>query len=241
MIKEAFTFPSGDGKTQIHAVKWYPEDRQYEAILQVTHGMVEFIERYERFASFLTENHFLVVGHDHLGHGASVNSEKDWGYFAKGDPSALLVEDMHTLRRAVQEENPSVPYFMLGHSMGSYLLRRYLAVHGEGLKGAIVMGTGFVDPGTAGMGSKVSSLLSLFRGDRYRSPFVSGLTFGKSYQAFDMTGKDPKNSWLTKDEEIVKWYYNLNFVGSHNKAFHSDELRSALFLGIYPLHGSKTA
>lgn len=63
----------------------------------------------------------LVVGHDHLGHGASVTSEEELGYFAEPDPSDTLVEDMHTLRTTVQAENPGVPYFMMGHSMGSYM------------------------------------------------------------------------------------------------------------------------
>ena len=208
MIKETFSFLSGNKKTQIHAVKWFPEDKKYDTILQITHGMVEFIERYEAFASFLTEHRILVVGHDHLGHGASVGSEKDWGYFAKGDPSRLLVEDMHQLRELVQKENPGIPYFMLGHSMGSYLLRRYLTVHGEGLRGAIIMGTGFVSPGTAAMGSRISSLMSLLHGDTYRSRFVSGLAFNKGYSKYDMTGQNPENSWLTKDAGTVTRYYH---------------------------------
>lgn len=207
-MKTTFTFPSKDQKTQIHAIKWIPEDGQYDAILQITHGMVEFIERYTPFAEFLIKNRFMVVGHDHLGHGASVNSKDDWGYFAPGDPSSLLVEDMHQLRTIIQGENPGVPYFMLGHSMGSYLLRRYLSVHGEGLHGAIIMGTGFVDPGTAGMGSKVSSIVAKFKGWKYRSKLVSSMAFGAAYKDYDMTGSDPEKSWLTKNTEIVKWYYN---------------------------------
>ena len=207
MIKETFSFLSGDGKTQIHAVKWFPDDKQFDAVLQITHGMVEFIERYENFAAFLTEHRFLVVGHDHLGHGASIGSEKDWGYFAKGNPSVLLISDMHQLRTMVQKEHAGVPYFMLGHSMGSYLLRRYLAVYGEGLHGAIIMGTGYVSPGTAAMGSRLSSLISLFKGDRYRSSFVSGLAFNKGYKKFDTTGAHPENDWLTTDVEIVKRYH----------------------------------
>ena len=41
--EEKFTFLSADGKTTIHAVKWIPEDGKYEAILQITHGMIEFV------------------------------------------------------------------------------------------------------------------------------------------------------------------------------------------------------
>ena len=207
-MKTIFTFPSKDGRTNIHAVQWVPDDGQFDAILQITHGMVEFIERYTPFAEYLIQNRFMVVGHDHLGHGDSVVSKEDWGYFAPGDPSSLLVEDMHQLRKIIQEKHPGTPYFMLGHSMGSYLLRRYLSVHGEGLNGAIIMGTGYVEPSTARMGSRVASALATLKGWRHRSMMVSSLAFGKSYQQYDMTGKDPSRSWLTKDVKIVKWYYN---------------------------------
>lgn len=59
--EERFTFLSSDGKTQIQAVKWIPEDGTYSAILQITHGMIEFVERYKPFAKYLTEHGFLVV------------------------------------------------------------------------------------------------------------------------------------------------------------------------------------
>ena len=103
--EEKFTFLSADGKTTIHAVKWIPEDGKYEAILQITHGMIEFVERYRLFAEFLTENGFMVVGHDHLGHGDSVASKDDWGYFAE-NPSDTVIADMHALRTMIQKENP---------------------------------------------------------------------------------------------------------------------------------------
>ena len=96
MTKEKqFSFLSKDGKTKIHAVKWMPESGEYRAVLQITHGMVEYIERYKPFAEFLNDQGVLVVGHDHLGHGASVASEEELGYFAEPDPSDTLVEDMH--------------------------------------------------------------------------------------------------------------------------------------------------
>ena len=80
--EEEFGFLSKDGKTTIHAVKWIPENGEYKGILQLTHGMVEYIGRYKPFAEYLNEQGFLVVGHDHLGHGASITSEDNWGYFA---------------------------------------------------------------------------------------------------------------------------------------------------------------
>lgn len=202
-----FTFPSADQRTSVHAVRWEPDSGEYQAILQITHGMVEFIERYAGFAEFMTEHGFLVVGHDHIGHGQSVVSDEELGYFGEC-PSDLLVADMHTLRTTIQKDNPGVPYFMMGHSMGSYMLRKYLALHGEGLNGAIIMGTGFVPEKTTNMAMTLSRMIAKCKGWHYRSKFVADASFGKSYKKYDLTGKTLNNSWLTKDEDIVKWYYS---------------------------------
>lgn len=208
MITKEFSFSSSDGKTAVHAVRWMPDSGEVHAILQITHGMVEYIERYAPFAEFLTGKGYMVVGHDHIGHGESVATQKDWGYFGEPDPSGLLVADMHTLRIMTQKEYPEVPYFMLGHSMGSYMLRKYLALHNDNLRGAVIMGTGFVPTGTTKLALNVTKIIAKFRGWRYRSKMVANLTFGKPYKRYDLTGKTPDNSWLTKDEEIVKSYYS---------------------------------
>lgn len=205
--QENFSFLSKDGKTQIHAVRWLPDSGEYKAVLQITHGMIEYIERYTPFAEYMASQGYLVVGHDHLGHGESVTTKEDWGYFAE-HPSDTVVEDMHTLRRMVEQENPGKPYFMLGHSMGSYMLRKYLALHGEGLVGAIIMGTGYIPDNQVKFAMWVTSVVAKFHGWKYHSSLIRKLTFGKPYKRYDLTGVDVHNSWLSKDPEIVKEYYS---------------------------------
>jgi alpha-beta hydrolase superfamily lysophospholipase len=207
MRTENFSFLSSDGMNQIHAVKWLPDSGEFHAILQITHGMLEYIERYEEFARYMTAQGFLVVGHDHLGHGQSVSSKEEWGYIGLPSPSDLLVADMHMLRMAIQKEYPDLPYFMLGHSMGSYMLRKYLTIHHEKLAGAVLMGTGRVSDAALKIGMWVARFLAFWKGWHYRSSFVEKVSFGKSYRRFDLTGKTPENSWLTKNEDIVKSYY----------------------------------
>lgn len=208
MVTSNFTFLSNDGKTAVHAVKWTPDSGEYSAILQITHGMVEFIERYIPFAEFLTTKGYMVVGHDHIGHGQSVASQEDWGYFCESNPSDVVVEDMHKLRSLIQEDNPEVPYFMLGHSMGSFMLRKYLALHNDNLRGAIIMGTGFIPENMTSLALKLTAIVGKLRGSKHRSKLIQSLAFGADYKGFDMTGEQPENSWLTKDVEIVKAYYN---------------------------------
>lgn len=205
MTKEKqFSFLSKDGKTKIHAVKWMPESGEYRAVLQITHGMVEYIERYKPFAEFLNDQGVLVVGHDHLGHGASVTSEEELGYFAEPDPSDTLVEDMHTLRTTVQAENPGVPYFMMGHSMGSFLLRQYLTMRAEGLAGAIVMGTGDMPYALLKAGQAVCKSISLTKGWHHRSHLVNQLGMGGYNRQFEPS--DSTKDWITSDDSKRKEY-----------------------------------
>lgn len=206
--EEQFGFLSNDGKTTIHAVKWIPEGGEYKAVLQIVHGMVEYIERYRPFAEYMNEKGVLVVGHDHLGHGGSVTSEEEWGFIADTEhPSDVMVSDMHRVRVIVQGENPNIPYFMLGHSMGSYMLRKYLCRHNKKLAGAIIMGTGSEPDNAAKLGLALCKIMAFFRGWHYRSKLIQSLTYGKPYKRYDLYGKDYGNSWLTKDTDIVRAYY----------------------------------
>ena len=211
MITENYTFQSvDDDKTTIHGVKWMPEG-EVRGVIQLVHGMIEYIERYAEFAEFLTEQGFVVMGHDHIGHGESVRSKDDWGIMHTAHPSDTLVEDMYTNYRIVRGQYPDKPYFILGHSMGSYLLRKFLSVKAEqleGVKGAIIMGTGTVGEGAIRGGVAVLRVLALFRGWDYKSKFVAGLMFDENYKKFDVTGADKTNSWLSKNVESVTEYYN---------------------------------
>ncbi|MDE6962296.1 MAG: lysophospholipase, partial [Lachnospiraceae bacterium] len=139
--KEEFTFDSRDGATKIHAVRWVPEGKVV-CILQIIHGMAEYVERYEQLAQYLGEKGILVTGDDHLGHGKSVGEEGAYGYFCEQDAATVVVRDVHRLKKITQEEYPGIPYVILGHSMGSFILRNYLFRYGTGIQGAIICGTG---------------------------------------------------------------------------------------------------
>ena len=144
ITRETFTYDSRDEKkTKIHAVKWIPERDKPICVVQILHGMAEHMERYDEFARFLAEQGILVVGNDHLGHGKTV-SENDgvYGYFCEQDPATVVVRDVHRLKKIIQEEYLGVPYILMGHSMGSFMVRDYLTRYGTGIDGAIILSTG---------------------------------------------------------------------------------------------------
>ena len=132
MMKHEFYYTSRDSVTKIHAIEWLP-DRDIKGVLQICHGMVEYIDRYDEFAEFMSEHGYYVVGHDHLGHGKSIQTEADLGYFDERKGNQYVIGDIYQLQEMTRKKYPDVPYFMLGHSMGSFLLRQYLTMYAEGL------------------------------------------------------------------------------------------------------------
>ncbi len=208
MIKEEFHFLSRDTKTKIHGVRFLPEDGVVHGVIQLVHGMQEYIGRYEEFAQFMTEHGFLVVGHDHLGHGESVRDAEHLGYFCKSHPSQVLVYDMHQVTDMTRRVYPNVPYIIFGHSMGSYLLRRYLTSYSDEVDGAIICGTGSVPTPVCYFGIACARAIATVRGWHYRSRFIKNAAFGKSYAAFCMDGSRPEDSWLSHNVENVKKYCN---------------------------------
>ncbi|HBA64518.1 MAG TPA: alpha/beta hydrolase [Lachnospiraceae bacterium] len=202
-MKAEFFYPSRDGMTQIHAIEWVPEGN-VKAVLQISHGMVEYIDRYDEFAEYLAGQGYYVVGHDHLGHGKSVTEEDRLGYFHETRGNDFVIGDIHELRMRTMKKYPEVPYFMLGHSMGSFLLRQYIQMYGKGLAGVLIVGTGYQPAIVLHVGRALCRIISLVKDDHVRCKIVDGMAFGGYNKRFEpaRTSKD----WLTKDEAIVDKY-----------------------------------
>lgn len=215
-MKQHFSYPSQDGKTKIHAIEWIPEGN-ISAVLQISHGMVEYIDRYDEFARFLNEQGYYVVGHDHLGHGNSVQSKEDLGYFEEKNGNECVIGDIHRLRQITQKKYPDIPYFILGHSMGSFLTRQYLTIHGNGLAGAIIMGTGNQPLFLVKLGKMLCRLIASFKGWHYRSHFINNMAFGGYNKKFapartpmDWLSRNPKNVDTYLSEDCCTFIFTVN-------------------------------
>ena len=203
-MRDEFYFPSKDGNTEIHTIEWKPEG-EVRAVLQICHGMVEYIKRYDEFAQFLCEKGFYVVGNDHLGHGKSVQSKSEYGFFEKKYGNACVLGDIHTLRQRTVKKYPEMPYFMLGHSMGSSLLRQYIQMYGNGLSGVVLMGV-VTDHRRSSLlfVKQLCRLMAAVRGWHYRSRMVDELVTGSFNKKFkpSVTRAD----WITSDKEHLDAY-----------------------------------
>ena len=243
MIKEEFYFDSRDGENRIHAVRYTPDDGNVRGIVQIVHGMAEYVERYENLAEFLTKRGILVTGEDHLGHGKSVSEGGSFGYFCEQDPATVVVRDVHRLKKITEEQYPQVPYIILGHSMGSFIARNYLCRYGSGIGGAVIVGTGmqpagliFASKAMAGIQRTSSDWLSRNpeNVDRYIEDELCGFTFTvNGFQTlFELIRR------LQKQENLEKVPQNLPIlmvsgaedpVGDYGKGVHKacDSLKRA--------------
>lgn len=200
MVRDAY-FPSC-GIGQIHICRWEPEG-QIRGVVQIVHGIAEYAERYDAFARYLNSLGYLVVAEDHMGHGKSVNDGGTKGYFHGGWFSA--VEDTYQLLKDTRKEFPDVPYFLFGHSMGSFITRTILIDHPEAsITGCIICGTGWIPGAVLKSGLLACKTFCLLRGDTTCSKSLQSLVFAGYNNKVEhpRTGYD----WLSRDDSVVDAY-----------------------------------
>jgi len=239
---------SADSGPAVIAVKtWALDDvasgnQPPKAILQMNHGMAEYIDRYDAFAREVAALGWLVVGMDFIGHGDSAPLPEQLGYtgLALPDDRNVFLEDMHTLRKLTQAAYPGVPYFMFGHSMGSFLLRAYLGHNGVGVTGAIISGTGVMAQQMVVMAKGLLGFLGLTHKPNYRSPFFTAMSIGAYNKPFEKAGARTPCDWLSRDNEQVDKYIADPRCGFMFTLAADKLLMDAIELANHPITYSKT-
>ena len=200
LIKDRFEYSGGS-----LAYRIYEPEGEIRAVVQISHGMCEYVGRYEEYAEHLCSLGIVLAGNDHPGHGESAASEDDFGYFAKENGVDLAIEGLKTMSELLLERYAGKPLILLGHSMGSFLCRIYLTKYAENLAGAIVMGTG--GPGApTGAGIALANIIAGLRGDRHRSKLLRSIQQA-GYLKRCGKGAD-RTDWLTRDRGVVEKYNN---------------------------------
>lgn len=200
--KNELYISSTNGTNKLHVIIWEPAVSPV-GILQISHGMIEHIDRYDAFARYLNDCGFIVVGNDHLAHGLTVKTKNELGYFSADDPSATVVNDLYEVTLYMKKHYPDLPYFLMGHSMGSFMARRYLMTYGNALDGAIIMGTGTHNKLELCLGQAMVNLVGKLRSEKHRSKLIEKLCFG-TYNL--RTQKRTSKDWLSRDRAMVDAY-----------------------------------
>lgn len=201
MRKNEFYLQSPSDKIKLHCICWEP-DGECVAVVQIVHGMIEYADRYGGTAEYLCRRGFAVVSHDHPGHGLTAKDDEELGYIPRKGGSALLVDSVYTLTKFIKSRFPGIPNFILGHSMGSFITRRYLTKYGSEVSGAVIVGTGDQPRITLWAARLTASLISFFKGDRYRSRLLTRLAFGNYNKRFDPD--EGPSAWICSDRELIR-------------------------------------
>jgi|LSQX01.1.fsa_nt_gb alpha-beta hydrolase superfamily lysophospholipase len=205
---KTLNFKSTSGLWDINA-KCYASENPV-GIVQITHGMAEHIERYDKFAKYLSDNGYAVYLHDHIGHGASVENDEKLGYFGEENGQKVFVDDVHELNKIAHSEFPDLPVVLFGHSMGSFVARSYCTKYPDTISAAIFCGTAGPNP-AAKIGELIASAIAKAKGSFYRSKFIDKMAFGTYCKKI----QNPKTTydWLTRDATIVDEYIADPYCG----------------------------
>jgi alpha-beta hydrolase superfamily lysophospholipase len=198
-----FTLTTPDG-VDLFVYRWLPNggprnDRP-KAVVQIAHGLAEHAARYARLAAALNAAGYAVYANDHRGHGRTVKSAADLGFFAERDGWRKCVDDLWQLNRHVAAAHPGLPIVLLGHSMGSTLAEQFMGDpdHGDALAGVVLSGANGKPTLLAKIGSAITRAERLRLGARGKSKLVQSLTFdafnkkfAPARTAFDWLSRDP--------------------------------------------------
>lgn len=203
LIKKEAYFNSSTGVNKIRTLIWLDDEVEHCAVFQISHGVSEHIGRYDDFAKFLASKGFIVCGNDHIGHGKSVNSEDELGFTAEKDGYRRFVDDMHILYSIMHKRYPELPYFLFGHSMGSFCARVYASTFGADLAGLILCGTGQIPSSLDFMVNTLSDLCDKFGPKTVNHTVASSLN---KFSCFGIKDKTSDLDWLSFDKENVEKY-----------------------------------
>ncbi|WP_226670376.1 alpha/beta hydrolase [Metabacillus litoralis] len=199
-----------DGQ-EVFISKWSDESIQPRAVLQLSHGMAEHIGRYEEFANFLVEHKVFVVGNDHRGHGETGKKIGDYGFFAEESGFERAVEDLKEINTEIHKKYPTTPVFIMGHSMGSFLVRRFLQRFHNDVDAVILSGTGG-NPGFMGKIAKVISKSQIRKlGQKSESQLMNKLVFGRYNK--HIANVKTSYDWLTRDPQKIQYYMDDPYCG----------------------------
>ncbi|MCD7845958.1 MAG: alpha/beta hydrolase [Oscillospiraceae bacterium] len=200
---EVFTFRSSNGVNDIHCHMWIPEGTIL-GVIQLVHGVAEYIERYEAFVAFMAEQGFLVAGDDHLGHGQSIRDDSELGWFGEENGWSYLVQDEKKLLDILREKYDGVPFVLFGHSMGSFIARTYLGWYPGDYDCCILSGTGYHAPLVCKAGKMLAQREIKAHGSKYRSKRLQNVAFGGYLKGIE--NPIGENDWICRDKEVVRRY-----------------------------------
>lgn len=202
---EKIAFKSSNKVNIVHGKILKPQNGEIKGIIQFVHGMCEYFDKYTEFYEYMLSKGYIVAGHDNIGHGDSVNSENERGFFAKKDGYKFLIKDVNYMHQVVRKRYPNIPYFVASHSMGTFITRCYISKYYDDIDGAILLGTMGPQWAIEG-GLQLANRLIDKKGDMYRSRKLDQLSFKFANLKFEPV--NTKYDWTCSVPEIIEKHCN---------------------------------
>ncbi|MFK0571042.1 lysophospholipase [Endozoicomonas sp.] len=201
-----FFLENSTDKHRIPVYQWQPVTGA-KAIVHISHGMAEHSGRYQELANLLTSQGFIVYAHDHRGHGATITKAdgiSNQGHFGDRNDWDNVIHDLKHVVDSIISEHPGIPCFLLGHSMGSYILQSYLSRYSPDINGIILSGSNYVPKPLLTLGKAIARLEIWRQGTSGNSPVIHQMTFADYNRKFKPNITD--FDWLSRDPESVQKY-----------------------------------
>lgn len=210
ITRKDFKFLSSDGIHNINCFAIYPESPK--AILQIEHGVAEHIERYVAFAEKMAQHGFAVFADDHLGHGKTASNSDELCWFSETDGWKHICDDVIKLREYATNMFGGIPFVLMGHSMGSFMVRTVAIDHSDLIDALIISGTGHQGGLIIKLGKMVASIEKARNGgSKGKSPLIENLAFGAYNKNF--SPNRTTHDWLTRDNDEVDKYIADSLCG----------------------------
>lgn len=201
MKEEKYTIKSNADGLELSVLKIVP-DGEIKGLIQIVHGMCEYKERYLDFMKFLADNGYACIIHDHRGHGESIKSKEDLGYFYEAGWKGL-VEDIYQVMKDMKA-GKDLPYYLIGHSMGSLAVRCFLKKYDSEIDKLFVIGCPSKLPGMK-PGLALIKLIEKIKGGKSHSKLIDNLVVNSNYER-KYRDENIVHAWVNSDRKAVEAY-----------------------------------
>lgn len=181
-----------------------------KGVIQIIHGMAEHSKRYDDFARFLNNEGFIVYADDHVGHGLTCKNSGKYGFLYSENGWMKMVDDVKFLNEMIHSEYPTLPVYILGHSMGSFIARSLMIKYPSISDKWIISGTGYFSQAELIGGQILTKLSLIFKHQEKQATFIDKISFGANNKRFKSEGEF---AWLSRDRMIVDKYIADPYCG----------------------------
>lgn len=179
---------------------------QAVGVVHIFHGMAEHKDRYDGLAASLNKQGYDVIRHNHRGHGKDIDASTRGHYNKMTD----VVRDAYEIAQTLYGQS-TLPYIVLGHSMGSIIARKFVQTYPEFVNGLILTGTSQYSRVKGVLMSSLLKLVTWLCGKKRRMAWLNNQVFNTFNRKIKPRRTDA--DWISSDPNEVDAYVQDPYSG----------------------------